>query len=169
MPMNQRALQRQKFGCRNPPPARVLPKGELPAQYVHMTAPHSPGRPLRVLVADDNPLNLRLATRILREMGHSGVLVTDGAKALQALRAQAFDLALLDVTMPGTGGLEALAELRHWERQGRARTAVIMVTAYDTPEDRRRLLDAGADGYVAKPIDAERLGAEIQRVLGARC
>ncbi len=129
-------------------------------------APRS--RPLRVLVADDNALNLRLATRILREMGHSGVLVTDGRKALQALQAQAFDLALFDVTMPDMGGLEALAELRTWERAGRPRTPVIMVTAYDLPEDRRRVLEAGADGYVAKPLDAERLAAEMARVLGMR-
>lgn len=130
-----------------------------------MTANASLRRPLRVLVADDNPLNLRLATRILREMGHSGVLVADGRKALEALRAQTFDVALFDVTMPEMGGLEALAELRGWERAGRPRTPVIMVTAYDLPEDRRRMLDAGADGYVAKPLDAERLAAELERVL----
>lgn len=124
-------------------------------------------RPLRVLVADDNPLNLRLATRILREMGHSGVLVGDGHKALEALRAQTFDLVLMDVTMPGMDGVEALAELRAREAAGGLRrTPVIMVTAYDLPEDRRRLLDAGADGYVAKPLDAERLLAEMRRVLG---
>lgn len=130
------------------------------------SAPASSGRPLRVLVADDNPLNLRLATRILREMGHSGVLVNDGAKALEALQAQSFDVLLMDVTMPVMDGLEALTELRRRERSGRRRTPVIMVTAYDLPEDRRRLLDAGADGYVAKPIDAERLGAELRRLLG---
>lgn len=122
-------------------------------------------RPLRVLVADDNPLNLRLATRILREMGHSGVLVGDGHKALEALRTQTFDLVLMDVTMPGMDGVEALKELRVREAGGR-RTPVIMVTAYDLPEDRRRLLEAGADGYVAKPLDGERLLAEMRRVLG---
>ncbi|MCS6810375.1 MAG: response regulator, partial [Tepidimonas sp.] len=63
-------------------------------------------------------------------------------------------------------GLEALRELRAREARGVRRTPVIMVTAYDLPEDRRRLLEAGADGYVAKPLDAERLLAEMQRVLG---
>jgi CheY-like chemotaxis protein len=122
-------------------------------------------RPLRVLVADDNPLNLRIAARLLRDMGHSGVLVNGGRQALQALQTQAFDVMLLDVTMPDMGGLEALAELRTLERAGRRHTPVIMVTAYDLPEDRRRLLDAGADGYVAKPLDAERLAAELARVV----
>jgi len=130
-----------------------------------LSASAPPGRALRILVADDNPLNLRLATRILRDMGHSGVLVNDGAKALEALQAQSFDVLLMDVTMPGMGGLEALAELRRREQAGRRKTPVIMVTAYDLPEDRRRLLDAGADGYVAKPIDAERLAAELARVV----
>lgn len=131
-----------------------------------VSASAPPGRALRILVADDNPLNLRLATRILRDMGHSGVLVNDGAKALEALQARSFDVVLMDVTMPGMGGLEALAELRRREQAGRRKTPVIMVTAYDLPEDRRRLLEAGADGYVAKPIDAERLGAELRRLLG---
>ncbi|MGQ9724744.1 MAG: response regulator [Tepidimonas sp.] len=132
-----------------------------------MTTQNRSLRSLRVLVADDNPLNLRLATRLLREMGHSGVLVQDGAQALQALAAQRFDVVLLDVTMPGMDGLEALRELRARERSGGPRTAVIMVTAHDLPEDRRRLQQAGADGFVAKPIDAERLAAELKRVVGA--
>ncbi|TSE19391.1 Signal transduction histidine-protein kinase BarA [Tepidimonas alkaliphilus] len=132
-----------------------------------MTTRSSARRPLRVLVADDNPLNLRLATRILREMGHSGMLVSDGHKVLEALQAQTFDLVLMDVTMPGMDGVEALRAWRAREAAlGARRTPVIMVTAYDLPEDRRRLLEAGADGYVAKPLEPERLAAEIQRVLG---
>lgn len=131
-----------------------------------MSTNHRPARSLRVLVADDNPLNLRLATRILREMGHSGVLVQDGEQALRALATQHFDVALLDVTMPGMDGVQALRELRARERGGAVRTPVIMVTAHDLPEDQRRMLQAGADGYVAKPIDAKRLGAELRRVLG---
>lgn len=121
---------------------------------------------LRILVADDNPVNLRVATRVLKEMGHSGVLVTDGQKALKALEAQAFDLCLFDVTMPVLGGLEAVAELRELERRGRKKTPVIMVTAFDLPSDRARMLAAGADGYVAKPLEASALQAELNRILG---
>ena len=87
------------------------------------------------------------------------------ADALADQASQIFQTARQQVNFwPGI--LEALAELRAWERSGRRRTPVIMVTAYDLPEDRRRMLDAGADGYVAKPLDAERLRAELQRVLG---
>jgi two-component system sensor histidine kinase TorS len=98
-------------------------------------------------------------------MGHSGVLVTDGEKALKALEAQTFDVALFDVTMPVMGGLEALDALRKRERAGRRKTPVIMVTAHDLPSDRARLIASGADGYVAKPLEREALQAELQRVL----
>lgn len=121
-------------------------------------------RSLRVLVADDNTINLRVATRVLRDMGHSGVLVTDGDKALKAMEQQRFDLVLLDVTMPNRDGLSTLAEIRLREKRGQTRTTVIMVTAHDLPSDRQRMLSAGADGYVAKPLDADPLRAELRRL-----
>lgn len=122
---------------------------------------------LRILVADDNPINLRIATRLLRELGHSGVLVTDGEKALRALDAQAFDLVLLDVSMPVLDGFGVLSELRQRERQGQRKVPVIMVTGHDLPSDRERLLKAGADGYVAKPMETAALQREMERVMRA--
>jgi len=130
-----------------------------------MNAVNPASKPLRVLVADDNPVNLRVATRVLRDMGHSGVLVTDGEKALKALEAQAFDVALMDVTMPQLDGISAVAEMRKREKQGARRTPVIMVTAFDMPSDKARFLAAGADGYLAKPLERTALEAELQRVL----
>jgi CheY-like chemotaxis protein len=122
-------------------------------------------RPLRILVADDNPVNLRVATRVLRDMGHSGVLVTDGEKALKALDAQSFDVALMDVTMPVLDGLSTVAVIRERERAGRKKMPVIMVTAFDLPSDRARMLAAGADGYLAKPLERQALEAELAKVL----
>ena len=130
-----------------------------------MNASSPASKPRRVLVADDNPVNLRVATRVLRDMGHSGVLVTDGEKALKALEAQPFDVALMDVTMPQLDGISAVAEIRKREKQGARRTPVIMVTAFDMPSDRARFLAAGADGYLAKPLERTALEAELQRVL----
>jgi len=130
-----------------------------------MTTAYSSSKALRVLVADDNPVNLRVATRVLREMGHSGVLVTDGEKALKAMDAQTFDVALMDVTMPVLDGLSTVAEIRRREQQGRKKTPVIMVTAFDLPSDRARMLAAGADGYVPKPLDRQTLEVELQRGL----
>lgn len=122
-------------------------------------------RALRVLVADDNPVNLRVATRVLRDMGHSGVLVTDGEKALKALEAQSFDVVLMDVTMPQLDGVSTVGEMRKREKLGARRTPVIMVTAFDMPSDRVRFMAAGADGYVAKPLERAALEAELRRVL----
>lgn len=120
---------------------------------------------LRILVADDNPVNLRVATRVLRDMGHSGVLVTDGEKALKALEVQAFDVVLMDVTMPNLDGLAAVTEIRRREQQGARKTPIIMVTAFDLPSDRARFIATGADGYVPKPLERAALEAELQRIL----
>jgi CheY-like chemotaxis protein len=130
-----------------------------------MSHSYSTNRALRVLVADDNPVNLRVATRVLKDMGHSGVLVNDGEKALKALDAQTFDVCLFDVTMPVLDGIGALTELRRREAAGRKKTPVIMVTAFDMPSDRARLMAQGADGYVPKPLERAALEAELQRVL----
>lgn len=122
---------------------------------------------LRILVADDNPLNLRAAARILREMGHSGVLVTDGEKAIKALAGQSFDLVLLDVTMPVMNGEEVLAAIRQSTDLNTRRLPVLMVTGHDLPSDLQRFLQAGANGHLAKPLDSNTLQREIHRVTQA--
>ena len=135
------------------------------AHNLSMSTTNPLAKPLHILVADDNAVNLRLATRILRDMGHTGALVTDGVKALKALDAQRFDVVLLDVTMPEMDGLQVLRSLRELEQRGRPKTAVIMVTAHDLPSDRMNLLAAGADGFVPKPLEAGALASELARVL----
>jgi two-component system sensor histidine kinase/response regulator len=121
---------------------------------------------MHVLVAEDNPINQMMATRVLHRLGHTGVVVGDGAQALRCLEQVKFDLVLMDVMMPNMDGLQALAALREREqRTGCARMPVFMATGHDLPGDRERLLQAGADGYVAKPFGAESLQSEIQRVL----
>lgn len=125
-----------------------------------------PASPLRILVADDVPVNLRVASLLLRGMGHSGVLVTDGQQALRALEQQHFDLVLLDASMPVLDGLGALQEIRAAERRGQPHVPVIMVSGHALPEDRERFLLAGADAFIAKPIQRDILQRELQRVLG---
>jgi signal transduction histidine kinase len=121
-------------------------------------------RRLKVLIAEDHPINQKLAAILLEQMGHECVLVDDGEKALQALHAQSFDLVLMDVMMPHMDGVTAVKHLRELEAQGRPHTAVIMVTAHAMTGDRERFLDAGADGYVSKPISAKVLESEITRL-----
>lgn len=125
-----------------------------------------PGQTLRVLVADDNPLNRRTLVRLLKDLGHTGVVVDDGQRALECLRQRSFDLLLLDDYMPGLDGVRTLAEIRRLEAGSGRHLPVIMCTGHDLPEDRQRYLGLGADGYLCKPPGLETLIAEIAAVLG---
>jgi signal transduction histidine kinase len=127
-------------------------------------APPAPHRALRVLIAEDHPINQKLAAILLTQMGHECVLVDDGQKALEALEQSPFDLVLMDVMMPHMDGVTALKNLRAMEAQGRPRTVVIMVTAHAMTGDRERFLTDGADGYVSKHISSKVLEAEILRL-----
>ena len=121
----------------------------------------APGRRLKVLIAEDHPINQKLAAILLGQMGHDCVLVDDGEKALEALAQDRFDMVLMDVMMPHMDGITALKELRRLEAQGHPRTVVIMVTAHAMAGDRERFMAQGADGYVSKPISTQMLEAEI--------
>jgi CheY-like chemotaxis protein len=101
---------------------------------------------------------------LLEQMGHECVLVNDGEKVLEALHGESFDLVLMDVMMPHMDGVTAVKHLRELEAQDRPHTAVIMVTAHAMTGDRKRFLDAGAAGYVSKPISAKMLESEITRL-----
>ena len=124
-------------------------------------------RPLHILLAEDHPVNQKLAGLLLKKMGHTHRLAQDGGEALAMLEKERFDLVLMDVMMPGIDGLSALTQLRARETAGQPRTPVLMVTAHAMVGDRERFVAAGADGYVAKPIAATQLEAEIHRVVGS--
>ena len=122
---------------------------------------------LRVLVADDNPTNREVVGKILERSGHSVTLVNDGEQTLDAIEHNTHDLVVLDRNMPGMGGLEALQALRLMTR-GRERLPVIMLSADATPEAKKEALEAGADAFLAKPVEAMRLLDEIQHLAGAK-
>jgi CheY-like chemotaxis protein len=119
---------------------------------------------LKILVADDNEFLRMTMTAALKTLGHTGVVVSDGEKALRCLSQLKFDLLLLDVQMPVMDGLEVLAHIRQQEAKGRPHLPIIIVTALDLPEERARFLQLGADGYVAKPVDIDALQEEIEMV-----
>jgi CheY-like chemotaxis protein len=123
---------------------------------------------LKILVAEDNTINQRIAIGLLTSLGHTGVVVGDGEKALKCLAKLSFDAVLMDVMMPQMDGLEALAHIRAKEAQEGGHLHVIMATAHTEPGDAERFLRAGADGYLAKPMQLKALQAELQRVLSAR-
>ena len=118
---------------------------------------------LRILVAEDNAVNQKLALRLLEKQGHSVVVAGDGRQAIVLLEQQAFDLILMDVQMPNMDGLEATAAIRKNEK-GRARIPIVAVTAHAMKGDRERCLAAGMDAYLSKPIRAAELNDTIGKL-----
>lgn len=138
-----------------------------PAEPQPQVAPvESPnrGRPLHILLAEDNLVNQRVALRILEKHGHSVSLANDGNEALTAWQQEPFDLILMDVQMPNANGFEATAGIRAREN-GLAHVPVIALTAHAMKGDREACLEAGMDGYITKPIKADILFEEIDRVM----
>ena len=123
-------------------------------------------RGLRVLVADDNPTNREVLGRILERGGHEATLVADGERALDALEASRYDAALIDRNMPRLSGLETVQAIR-LTTGARERLRVVILSADVTPEAKREALEAGADAFLPKPIEAARLLDELQRLCGA--
>jgi len=128
----------------------------------------APARPLKVLIAEDNIINQRLVVGMLKTLGHTGVVVADGDKALKCLAKLQFDVLLLDVMMPVMDGLQTLAAIRAQEEGTGKHLPIIMATAHNEPGDAARLKRAGADGYLAKPLEVDALVAELRLVLGWR-
>ena len=122
---------------------------------------------LRLLAADDNPTNREVIGKILERGGHEVTLVNDGEQALDALEQNDYDLVLLDRNMPGLGGIETLQALRLMMR-GRSRLPVVILSADVTAESKREALEAGADAYLGKPVEAARLLEEVAALAAGR-
>ena len=123
--------------------------------------------PLSVLIVEDEALVAFAIELTLAEFGFDVVgTAATGAAAVDMFERRHPDVVLMDVMMPQMDGLEALAAIRLQEQATGIHLPVIMATAHDEPGDRARYKKAGADGYVAKPIDQNALQAELQRVLG---
>ncbi|HEU5335062.1 MAG TPA: response regulator [Terriglobales bacterium] len=120
---------------------------------------------LRILVAEDNPVNQSLILRLLQKLGHAPVLAANGREALTTLRAQTFDLVFMDVQMPELDGFATTAEIRRREQAG-AHLPIVAMTAHALKGDRERCLAAGMDGYIPKPVNFELVQQEIERLCG---
>ena len=128
--------------------------------------PNPPARPLRILLAEDNPVNQIVARSLLQRRGHQVTVVSNGRDAVSAVGAGGFDLLLLDVQMPEMDGLEAAAAIRRAEKGG-THLPILAMTAHAMKGDRERCLAAGMDGYVPKPVRAEELDRAIRAVTAA--
>jgi two-component system, sensor histidine kinase and response regulator len=125
-----------------------------------------PSRKLRVLVAEDNLVNQKLAASILERAGHTPIVVGNGQEAVTALQKEKFDIVLMDVQMPVMGGFEATRLIREREASTGKRTPIIAVTARAMKGDREACLAAGMDGYVPKPIQSKKLMELIAELTG---
>jgi PAS domain S-box-containing protein len=139
-----------------------------PSQRVEETpAPRRGDQPLRILIAEDNPVNQLVVSERLKRAGHLVEVVENGKLAVEALDHGAFDVAFLDVHMPEMDGFAALAYLRERERSTGRRLPVIALTANAMKGDRERCLRAGFDDYVPKPIRFDDLFAALDRLVAA--
>jgi CheY-like chemotaxis protein len=121
------------------------------------------GVALRILLAEDNIVNQRVAVGLLTRRGHHVTVANHGREALAALNWERFDLALMDIQMPEMGGFEATAAIRRREReQGLPPLRIIAMTAHAMTGDRERCLEAGMDGYLSKPIDTALLFSTVE-------
>ncbi|BDI34450.1 hypothetical protein CCAX7_65010 [Capsulimonas corticalis] len=127
-------------------------------------APAAMGRlNLRVLLAEDNAVNRKLALRLLEKWGCAADAVGDGAEALRAISRKRYDVVLMDVQMPGMDGLEAVGRLRRQEQITGDRLAVVAMTAHTMQGDREHCLASGMDDYIGKPVKPDELYAALAR------
>jgi len=143
---------------------------ELSILSVTGTAVDSGGAPTlnfktSVLLVEDNPINQRLAQRLLEKVGCKVVLAHDGRQAVDAVIAQPgqYDIIFMDCQMPVLSGFDATREIRDFESGKNTRTAIVAMTANAMSGDRERCIECGMDDYLSKPIDRERLAAMVLR------
>jgi two-component system sensor histidine kinase/response regulator len=117
---------------------------------------------VRILPAEDNTVNQRLAARWLEKRGHHVVVAGNGREALEALAKESFDLVLMDVQMPEMDGMEATAAIREKEKGSGSRQPIIALTAHAMKGDREKCLAGGMDGYLTKPIRPQELDDIIE-------
>jgi signal transduction histidine kinase len=149
-----------------PRPARPHDQPSVHSASRPAPQPDEPaGRSLHVLVADDSEVARTIAARLLQRRGHTCATAQDGVEALTRLAAERFDLVLLNVEMPRMNGFETLRRIRNSMHPGVSPALpVVAMTAHALAGDRERMLAAGMDGYVAKPIQPAAFHEEIARV-----
>lgn len=120
-------------------------------------------RPFKILLAEDNPVNRKVALLMLKRIGYRADTVLDGLEAVETLERRPYDIVLMDVQMPELDGVEATRRIRS-ELDPDRQPFIIAMTAHAINGDRERYLDAGMDAYVSKPIRIEELEAALDQV-----
>ncbi len=158
-PIKQSLLLDAIVNAVSPDLQRIEPK----AAARQITEPET--RKLRILLAEDNAVNQKFAIRTIQKRGHDVIVANNGKEAVDAWESGTFDVILMDVQMPEMDGFEAVALIREKERASGTHIPIVAMTAHAMKGDRERCLEAGMDGYVTKPIKAQVMFAEIDRLL----
>jgi CheY-like chemotaxis protein/HPt (histidine-containing phosphotransfer) domain-containing protein len=171
-PLSQRALYQvvaQVIGAGGAAPGFIVPatqKDVLAMSTSSSSTEQTPQPSLKVLLAEDNFVNQKLAVTMLQKRGHRVTVASDGIEALAQLDRDRFDVVLMDVHMPNMGGFEATQKIRENERaHGTRRVPIIALTALAMSGDREKCLQSGMDGYLTKPISASDLFAALAGAL----
>jgi len=149
---------------------RVL-TGKVHVHTLPMITPYflksdsDPQNSLSILLAEDNPVNQKLALRLLEKRGHNVTIAANGTQALAALKKRPYDLVLMDVQMPEMDGLEATVHLRQLEQLSGQHQPIVAMTALAIKGDRDRCFAAGMDGYISKPIHPQELDDVLDKYL----
>ena len=128
-----------------------------------VTSDHSAEPRLRILLAEDNLVNQKLTSALLKRRGHEVVVAENGHEAVAAAGRESFDLMLMDVQMPEMDGFEATAAIRRMEAATGRRTPIVALTAHAMKGDRQKCIQAGMDDYLTKPVDLDSLDAMLKQ------
>jgi CheY-like chemotaxis protein len=162
-PLKQSELFDAILDIFRPLPGKAIPAG-TGVEKAHPPTPSWP-RSLRVLLVEDSVVNQRLMQGLLGGWGHEVVVAENGLQALQWFQRERFDLILMDIQMPEMDGYEVMRRIRALEQRQGGHVPILAITARAMRDERQKCLEAGADGYLAKPIRAAELEREMERVL----
>jgi CheY-like chemotaxis protein len=119
---------------------------------------------LNILLAEDNPVNQKVALRVLKHLGYQADVVNNGREAIEAIATKSYDLILMDIQMPEMNGLEATEYIRDREKiSQRPPIAIVAITANASHDDQFTCSDAGMNDYISKPIQIDKLKDILQR------
>lgn len=125
---------------------------------------NEPPPPLKILLADDMPMNIDLAVKLLTRRGHKVTAVENGQQAVETFQRETFDVILMDVHMPIADGLEATRAIRALEA-GQSHIPIIAMTANNDESDKEDCRSAGMDGFITKPIEIKTIVSTIREII----
>ena len=128
----------------------------------------TPSRPMKILVAEDNPINQKFVQVALKKAGHVITSVTDGRQAVDAINRESFDLVLMDVQMPEMDGFEATSRIRQYQKESGVHIPIVAMTANAMKGDREKCIEAGMDDYLSKPVKVRELLEVLEKINSSR-